>query len=74
MLISSLCLTPLISGVISVSSLNLAVDTNNYLVYNYGGRTQYVLPDKFSLIKECKAQTRFVKDADNAFTLISSIE
>jgi hypothetical protein len=73
-MLATLCLTPLISGVISVSSLNLAVDTNNKLVYNYGGRTQYVLPDKFSLIKECRVKTRFVKDAENPLTLISSIE
>lgn len=73
-MLATLCLTPLLSGVISVNSLNLAVDTNNKLVYNYGGRTQYVLPDKFSLIKECKEKTRFVKDASSPLTLISSIE
>ena len=73
-MVATLCLTPLISGVISVNSLNLAIDTNNKLVYNYGGRTQYVLPDKYSLIKECSVKTRFVKDAKDTLTLIGSIE
>lgn len=71
---AALCLTPLISGVISVNSLNLAIDTNNKLVYNYGERTQYVLPDKFNLITECQNKTRFAKEVENPLALVSSIE
>ncbi|MFL1707495.1 hypothetical protein ACHJH3_10960 [Campylobacter sp. MOP7] len=65
-----LCLTSLISGVITVSGLGLGVDHNNKVVYDYGKHTQYVIADKYSLNQHCKERTRFAKDTD-AFKLVS---
>ena len=67
-----LCLTALISGVISVNSLMLEVDTNNGVIYSFDNKTQYILPDSYNL--ESCGNTRFVRDVNNAFDLVSTID
>ncbi len=61
----NLCLTALISGVISVNSLMLEVDTNNGVIYSFDNKTQYILPDSYN--SESCGNTRFVRDVTKAF-------
>lgn len=73
-----LCLEILISGVIMTSSLNNAIDHNSGVVYNYSGKSNYVLPDNYNMTLLCEKQMQRFANTDNTdqkmFNYINSIE
>lgn len=69
-----LCLEVLVSGVLSVSGMNLAVDHNNSVMYTTNNKVQYVLPDKINLSQLCESEERFALNVEKPFNLIKSID
>ncbi len=69
-----ICLSALMSGVISTGELNYSLDTNNGVLFTHENRTEYVLADKFNLVQLCDKNERFAENSVEPYTLIKTLE
>ena len=69
-----ICLSALMSGVISTGELSYSLDTNNGVLFTHENRTEYVLAHKFNLVQLCDKNERFAENSVEPYTLIKTLE